>query len=109
MSRTKAQRDYISKLRVTYEINTGKPHENYEMPYRYTNEYVQWLEEQLVSGPEKSTSNCNITLVSGSALLTNLLNKQREIISDPRRFNGIDVDDVKQTFAKYGVDYKDPF
>lgn len=109
MSRTKAQRGYISKLRTTYEINTGKPHENYQIPYKFENEYVQWLEEQLVSGVDKDQSNCNITLVSGSALLTELLNKQKEIVSNPIRFNGVAVDDIKEMFARYGIDFKEPF
>lgn len=109
MSRTKQQRDYISKLRVAYEINTGKPHENYEMPYKFENEYVLWLEERLANGVEQSDSNCNIPFVSGSALLTDLLNKQKEIVSSPIRFNGISTETLKEQFARYGINYKEPF
>lgn len=47
--------------------------------------------------------------VNGSALLSSLLNKHREIISSPLRFNGVSNEDIIKTFAEHGIKYEQPF
>lgn len=51
----------------------------------------------------------NIPVVNGSALLSSLLNKQREIISSPIRFNGVSNDDIIKVFSEHGIKYEQPF
>lgn len=41
--------------------------------------------------------------VVGSALLSDLMKEQQEIISSPIRFNGLHIDKVKQVFEKNGI------
>ena len=43
------------------------------------------------------------------SIFNDLLNEQEEIISSPKRFNGVSIEKIKQIFAKYGVKYKQPF
>lgn len=43
--------------------------------------------------------------VVGSALLSDLMKEQQEIISSPIRFNGVHIDKVKQVFEKNGIKY----
>ena len=50
-----------------------------------------------------------IPIVSGSALLADLLKAQKEIISDPRRFTGVAIEDIKRIFANYGIEYQSTF
>jgi len=47
--------------------------------------------------------------VNGFELLGALLRAQREIISDPRRFNGVSIEDIKLIFVERGISYDDPF
>lgn len=43
--------------------------------------------------------------VVGSALLSDLMKEQQEIISSPIRFNGVHIDKVKQVFEKNNIKY----
>lgn len=43
--------------------------------------------------------------VVGSALLSDLMKEQQEIISNPIRFNGVHIEKIKQVFEKNGVKY----
>lgn len=43
--------------------------------------------------------------VVGSALLSDLMKEQQEIISSPIRFNGVHIDKVKKVFEKNGIKY----
>lgn len=43
--------------------------------------------------------------VVGSALLSDLMNEQEEIVSSPIRFNGVHIEKIKQVFDKYGIKY----
>ena len=43
--------------------------------------------------------------VVGSALLSDLMKEQQEIISSPIRFNGVHIDKVKLVFEKNGIKY----
>jgi len=66
--------------------------------------------EKLVNGAKQSESNCNIPLVSGSALLNEIIDAREEIIkTNGIRFVGIHENKVKQAFAKYGIKYITPF
>ena len=43
--------------------------------------------------------------VVGSALLSDLMKEQQEIISSPIRFNGVHIEKIKQVFEKNGIKY----
>lgn len=47
--------------------------------------------------------------INGEDLLFELMANQEEIISDPRRFNGVRIDTIKNIFSKHGIFYKEPF
>lgn len=47
--------------------------------------------------------------INGEDLLFELMANQEEIISDPRRFNGVRIDTIKNIFLKHGIIYKEPF
>jgi hypothetical protein len=48
-------------------------------------------------------------LTNGELLLKDLLQKHQEIISDPKRFNGVSINDIINVFEKFGIKYKIPF
>lgn len=58
---------------------------------------------------ESSSNGLHKHDVNGSALLSSLLNRQREIISSPLRFNGVSNEDIIKTFAEHGIKYEQPF
>lgn len=41
----------------------------------------------------------------GSALLSDLMKEQQEIVSSPIRFNGVHIEKIKQVFEKNGIKY----
>lgn len=43
--------------------------------------------------------------VVGSALLSDLMKEQQEVISGPIRFNGVHIEKIKQVFDKNGIKY----
>lgn len=43
--------------------------------------------------------------VVGSALLSDLMKEQQEIVSNPIRFNGLHIEKIKQVFEKNGIKY----
>jgi len=43
--------------------------------------------------------------VVGSALLSDLMKEQQEIVSNPIRFNGVHIEKIKQVFEKNGIKY----
>jgi len=43
--------------------------------------------------------------IVGSALLSDLMKEQQEIISSPIRFNEVHIDKVRQVFEKNGIKY----
>lgn len=43
--------------------------------------------------------------VVGSALLSDLMKEQQEIVSSPIRFNGVHTEKIKQVFEKNGIKY----
>ncbi len=43
--------------------------------------------------------------VVGSALLSDLMKEQQEIVSSPIRFNGVHIEKIKQVFEKNGIKY----
>lgn len=43
--------------------------------------------------------------VVGSALLSDLIDEQEEIVSSPIRFNGVHIEKIKQVFDKNGIKY----
>lgn len=44
--------------------------------------------------------------VVGSALLSDLMKEQQEIVSNPIRFNGVHIEKIKQVFEKNGIKYE---
>lgn len=62
---------------------------------------------------EGIVKNLTISDVSGRTFLTKLLSEikehEREIISDPHRFDGVSTAEIERVFRKYGVKIKIPF
>lgn len=92
---------YTKKDRITVNNALSRIEDTYRDIYEILAEYP---EHQQCDG-----KNGVLPRVSGSALLTDLLKAQQEIISNPRRFNGVAIDDIKRIFADYGIEYKPPF
>lgn len=54
---------------------------------------------------EDLVKKCFIPNVVGSALLSDLMKEQQEIVSNPIRFNGVHIEKIKQVFEKNGIKY----
>lgn len=65
--------------------------------------------QSLLNELKKEISETPKNLINGDDLLFELLNNQEEIISNPRRFNGVHIDTIKNIFNKHGIIYKQPF
>lgn len=92
---------YTKKDRIRINNGLSRIEDTYRDIYEILAEYP---EHQACEG-----KNGVLPRVSGSALLTDLLKAQQEIISSPLRFNGVAIEDIKRIFADYGIKYEPPF
>lgn len=92
---------YTKKDRIRINNALSRIEDTYRDIYEILAEYP---EHQACEG-----KNGVLPSVSGSALLTDLLKAQQEIISNPLRFNGVAIEDIKRIFADYGIKYDSPF
>lgn len=92
---------YTKKDRISIDNALNRIEDTYRDIYEILAEYP---EHQASDG-----KNGVLPRVSGSALLTDLLKAQQEIISSPIRFNGVAIEDIKRIFADYGIKYETPF
>jgi len=67
-------------------------------------EIIKALAEKKITSIEAHKKICDICTGNGTTLLNQCLNEQEEIISSPIRFNGVDVNKIKQVFLKHGIE-----
>jgi hypothetical protein len=51
----------------------------------------------------------NLHSVMQSYMLSDMMMHQEEIISNPIRFNGVHIENIKKIFKNNGTEYKPPF
>jgi hypothetical protein len=51
----------------------------------------------------------NLHSVMQSYILSDMMMQQEEIVSNPIRFNGVHIENIKKIFKNNGTEYKSPF
>jgi hypothetical protein len=69
---------------------------------------IKALDEKKITAIEAHKKLCGLYSVSGSTILKQCLNEQEEIISNPKRFNGVHNEKLKEVFRRNGIINDEP-